>query len=66
MQHVHGLQPVSGKGQQLSRDRGVTTRPATQADVDALVAMDAVLPEHSGRSPIFSPVPIPMPRRSRR
>jgi GNAT superfamily N-acetyltransferase len=59
MQHVHGLQPVAATGLRPSRDRDIITRPATPNDVEALVAIDPVLPEHSGGSPIFSPVPIP-------
>ncbi|HUP83405.1 MAG TPA: GNAT family N-acetyltransferase [Candidatus Limnocylindria bacterium] len=47
------------------RANGLVVRPAERRDVDALIALDPVLPSHVNRSPVFSAVAIPTPDEAR-
>lgn len=48
------------------RANGLVVRPAERRDVDALMALDPVLPSHSNQSPVFSHVTIPDAAAARR
>lgn len=52
-QHVHALReaPAAAPGQP---PEGTSVRRATRADLDVLAELDLLLPEHQGRSPVFS------------
>jgi GNAT superfamily N-acetyltransferase len=59
LQHVHALREPAPPGFVVRAATDLTVRPAERADIDALIALDPVLPTHLARSPIFSPLPIP-------
>jgi GNAT superfamily N-acetyltransferase len=59
-QHVHAVREVPQVVEPLLLP-GVTVRPATRDDVDALAALDAVLPRHQALSPCFSAGEAPPP-----
>lgn len=65
LQHVHALQPAPSPDFRPAERSGVTLRDAQESDIDALIGLDPILPTHSGRSPIFSTVPIPSAAESR-
>lgn len=51
LQHVHALREAPAPG---ASPRPSTVRPATRDDIEALARLNLVLPEHHGRSPVFS------------
>jgi len=65
LQHVHALREGVAADFQPAAQNDVVVRPARHADMARLVELDVVLPSHSGTSPIFSPLAIPMPHESR-
>jgi GNAT superfamily N-acetyltransferase len=64
LQHVHALQPAPAAHFQPWIRRGMVVRRAEPVDMPALIELDVILPRHSARSPIFSPVPVPTPDES--
>lgn len=54
-QHAFGIQPTPTAPNDSAE--GVKVRRATAEDVDAAIVLDRVLPEHQGRSPVFSSGP---------
>jgi GNAT superfamily N-acetyltransferase len=57
VQHIHALRELPSADFSI-RAGDLLVRPAEQRDVDALVALDPVLPSHSNMSPVFSNVTI--------
>jgi GNAT superfamily N-acetyltransferase len=52
LQHVHAIREAALK---VAEDaRGLRVRRARHADIAELAALDLLLPEHQGRSPVFS------------
>jgi GNAT superfamily N-acetyltransferase len=58
VQHVHALREPAPAGYEVRARPGLVVRPAERADIDALVALDPVLPSHSAKSPVFSDVTV--------
>jgi ribosomal protein S18 acetylase RimI-like enzyme len=58
-QHAHAVREVPPVA--FDRPHGVTVRRAGPADIDAVVALDLVLPEHQAGAPVFSRGPVPTP-----
>jgi Acetyltransferase (GNAT) family. len=65
LQHVHALRELPPPGFVGRAATDLSVRPAERRDIDALIGLDPVLPIHSSRSPIFSPIKMPMPHESR-
>jgi GNAT superfamily N-acetyltransferase len=61
-QQVHGVRPTSPEP--LSAN-GFTIREPTPADLDALAALEVVVPEHQSRAPVFSARKPPAPEDAR-
>ena len=57
--------PRRGPSSSRAANPRLSVRTAERRDVDALVALDSILPQHSARAPIFSSVPIPSAEESR-
>jgi GNAT superfamily N-acetyltransferase len=57
-QHVHAIREAPSADIKSAR-HDVVIRPARRVDIDALATLDLVLPEHQGRSPVFSSGPVP-------
>lgn len=66
LQHVHALRELHTPGFAVRASAGLTVRPAERRDIDALLALDPVLPSHSNKSPVFSHVTIPDAAEARR
>jgi GNAT superfamily N-acetyltransferase len=58
-QHAHGVREIPPIA--LNRPQGVSVRRAGQADIDAAVMLDLVLPEYQAGPPVFSRGPVPAP-----
>jgi ribosomal protein S18 acetylase RimI-like enzyme len=58
-QHVHALRDVPAVLEPTAPPDGITLRPASQDDLDALAALDRLLPLHQSLAPCFSPRPAP-------
>ncbi len=65
VQHIHAVRELPPADFAI-RAGDLLIRPAEQRDVDALVALDPVLPDHSNQSPVFSNVPVPDAAAARR
>jgi len=65
LQHVHALRELPPADFELRVRPGLIVRPAERRDIDAMVALDPVLPAHTRRAPVFSDIPIPTPQESR-
>ena len=59
MQHVHSLREAPEPGETFTPPPGITVRRAERRDIAVLGRLDVALPEHQGRSPVFSPLPPP-------
>ena len=59
MQFVHGIREAPGPGETFTPPAGITIRRAEKRDIPVLGRLDLALPEHQGRSPVFSPLPPP-------
>ena len=59
MQFVHGLRDVPADDETFTLPPGITIRRAERRDIPVLGRLDVALPEHQGRSPVFSPLPPP-------
>ena len=55
VQHIHAVRELPPAGF-VARAGSVVVRPAETRDVDAIVALEPILPTHSGQSPVFSAV----------
>lgn len=55
LQHIHALREPPPADFVVRAD-SLIVRPAERRDVDAIVALEPVLPTHSGQSPVFSSV----------
>jgi predicted N-acetyltransferase YhbS len=53
-QHVHALREVPPTVEARAAGDGVVVRAATRADIDALAALDELLPRHQALAPCFS------------
>jgi len=53
-QHVHAIRDAAGPGEHLRPPAGIAIRRAERRDIPTLGRLDLVLPEHQGRSPVFS------------
>ncbi len=58
-QHVAAIRDVPVADEAPPPPAGLTLRVATLEDVDALAALDVVLPAHQARAPTFSRLPLP-------
>ena len=56
LQHVHAARVPAPLGRSAS---GGVIRPAQRADIPALARLERVLPQHQGRSPVFSAGDLP-------
>lgn len=56
MQHVHGLRDAATPGETLQPAPGISIRRAERDDIPVLARLYVELPEHQGRSPVFSPL----------
>jgi len=56
-QHAHGLRDIPTTPPQPPDS--ITIRPARRDDIDALTRLELALPEHQGRSPVFSAGQVP-------
>ena len=59
MQFVHGLRDAPTAGETFTPPPGITIRRAERRDIPMLGRLEVALPEHQGRSPVFSPLPPP-------
>ena len=59
MQHVHAIREVPSPDVTFAPPPGITIRLAERRDVPVLGRLDISLPEHQGRSPVFSLLPPP-------
>lgn len=55
LQHVHALRQLP-PADFVVRAGALVVRPAEKRDIDAIVALEPILPTHSGQSPVFSSV----------
>jgi GNAT superfamily N-acetyltransferase len=55
VQHIHALRELP-PADFVARAGSLVVRPAERHDVDAIVALEPILPTHSGQSPVFSAV----------
>ena len=53
-QHVLAIRDAAAPGEQLRPPAGIMIRRAERRDIPALARLDLLLPEHQGRSPVFS------------
>ncbi|MEA2677720.1 MAG: hypothetical protein QOJ81_1861 [Chloroflexota bacterium] len=60
LQHVHAVRELPPADFTV-RANGLVIRPAERRDIDAMVALDPVLPGHVNSSPVFSRLAIPTP-----
>jgi GNAT superfamily N-acetyltransferase len=58
-QHVHGIREAPGPDESLQPPPGITIRPAERRDIPILGRLERALPEHQGRSPVFSMLELP-------
>lgn len=56
-QHAHAVRPAPTA--RLEAPSGLTVRRATRDDIAVLAELDLVLPQHQGRSPVFSAGELP-------
>ncbi|MEI8411442.1 MULTISPECIES: GNAT family N-acetyltransferase [unclassified Kribbella] len=56
-QHAHALRPAPST--RLEAPAGLAVRRATRDDIAVLAELDLVLPQHQGRSPVFSAGELP-------
>lgn len=55
VQHIHALRELP-PADFVARAGSPVVRPADKSDIDAIVALEPILPTHSGKSPVFSSV----------
>jgi GNAT superfamily N-acetyltransferase len=55
LQHIHAVREPP-PADFVARAGSLVVRPAEKRDVDAIVALEPILPTHSGQSPVFSSV----------
>ena len=53
-QHVHAIREAPGPAEILRPPTGISIRPAKRGDIAVLGRLELALPEHQGRSPVFS------------
>ena len=53
-QHVHAIREAAGPAEILRPPTGISIRPAKRGDIAVLGRLELALPEHQGRSPVFS------------
>lgn len=59
LQHVHALRASASSVRGARAEEGVHVRRARREDIPALAVLDLLLPEHQGRSPVFSAGAVP-------
>jgi GNAT superfamily N-acetyltransferase len=64
VQHIHAVRELPPAGL-VVRAGSLVVRPAETRDIDAIVALEPILPTHSGQSPVFSGMPPNSPEAAR-